>query len=134
MLNPQMEYDIPPFVTRVPATEIDKAGWAQARRAIDDHCDAAHTGRGRLLSISRSWSTSMIGSETMDSRSNALPSRVQAIGRTTPAISNGSPSDRALTESPFKAVLKAMLHIGDDYAEAQEMAREVQKKSPRLRE
>jgi hypothetical protein len=70
----------------------------------------------------------------MDSKSIASFTKVGAGGSAAAAFSNDAPNGGAAIERPFKAVLKAMLRVGDDYAEAQEMARQAQKKSPRLRE
>jgi hypothetical protein len=133
MLNLQMECDIPPFVARAPAAAIDNAGLA-AWRGVDDHCDAAHTPRGFLPSISHPWSNSWVGSETMGSRSIGVIPGQGAGASTAAAIPNEDVSGRILIEKPFKAVFKALLRIGDDFAQAQEMARQAQKKSPRLRE
>jgi hypothetical protein len=133
MLSVQIDCDIPPFVTRAPATGIDKAG-PSAWRVIDDHCDAAHTRRGFLPSISHPSSNSWVGSEAMDSRSIGLITGDRASERTAPAASNDGLSGRVLIEKSFKAAFKAMQRIGDDFAQAQEMARQAQKKSPRLGE
>jgi hypothetical protein len=133
MLSVQIDCDIPPFVTRAPATGIDKAG-PSAWRSIDDHCDAAHTRRGFLPSISHPSSNSWVGSEAMDSRSIGLITGDRGADRTVAAIPNDGLSGRVSIEKPFKAAFKAMQRIGDDFAQAQEMARQAQKKSPRLGE
>lgn len=133
MLSLQIDCDIPPFVTRAPATGLDKAG-RSAWRGIDDHCDAAHTRRGFLPSISHPWSSSWLGSESMASRSIGLITGDAAGERTAAAIPNEGLSGQVSIAKPFKAVFQAMLRIGEDFAEAQEMARQTQRKSPRLRE
>ena len=70
----------------------------------------------------------------MDSRLIGLITGDRAGDRTVAAIPNDGLSRRVSIEKPFKAVFKAMQRIGDDFAQAQEMARQAQKKSPRLGE
>jgi len=69
----------------------------------------------------------------MASRSIGLITGDAAGERTAAAIPNEGLSGRVSIAKPFKAVFQAMLRIGEDFAEAQEMARQTQRKSPRLR-